>query len=50
MQTDASLFEISGILFQTDPEGLKPVFAEHGRKRPPPWTLTAHGFFLAPLP
>ena len=26
------------------------VFAERGRKRPPPWTLPAHGFFLAPLP
>ena len=29
---------------------LKSVFAERGRKRPPPWTLPAHGFFLAPLP
>ena len=26
------------------------VFTERGRKRPPPWTLPAHGFFLAPLP
>ena len=26
------------------------VFAERGRKRPPPWTLPAHGFFLASLP
>ena len=29
---------------------LKAVFAERGRKRPPPWTLPAHSFFLAPLP
>ena len=28
---------------------LKPVFAERERKRPPPWTLPAHGFFIAPL-
>ena len=27
-----------------------PVFAERERKRPPPWTLPAHGFLLAPLP
>ena len=26
------------------------VFAERGRKRPPPWTVPAHGIFLAPLP
>ena len=29
---------------------INPVFAERGRKWPPPWTLLAHGFFLAPLP
>ena len=29
---------------------LKTVFAERGRERCPPWTLPAHGFFLAPLP
>ena len=27
-----------------------PVFTERGRKRPPPWTLPGHGFFLASLP
>ena len=32
------------------PHLLTAVFAERGRKRPPPWTLPAHGFFLAPLP
>ena len=26
------------------------VFVERGRNRPPPCTLPAHGFFLAPLP
>ena len=29
---------------------LAAVFTERRRKRPPPWTLPAHGFFLAPLP
>ena len=31
------------------PHDCDPVFTERGRKRPPPWTLPAHGFFLAPL-
>ena len=34
-------------LVKIDPQS---VFAERGRKRPPPWTLPTHGFFLAPLP
>ena len=38
------------VAFQRMFEILEPVFAERGRKRPTPWTLRAHGFFLAPLP